>query len=352
MAQKLGTYILNRKGEEELKLVDRYFNQCHDRIGSFPAMLPPITHALPVADNDDCPVGLFYNLFTTDRFEHNFHIYLKSAIYAYKQLVDCTDILEVGKVRFFIDCRGAEIAMPYFKAAGIDSLVRFFDLQPWFEGSNYLWLPLSSRYRHLEHPDFSDVHYILTIDVDYYYINISNAPKIEFAKTCKILENTADAEMYGPISSGKQRPMEGFYYEYSAQSETDKAEINKAMQGLFSEPYPSYRGEAERFMAGQMIGFRNHSDTLKKWMDFYNTYGFIAKDEVILHAFLATYPEIEPIPFGIHPCEIFREADVREYPSWVKYNVLINTGIYWFIDSHVIEKTEPIYKYLISKNND
>lgn len=347
MAQKLGTYILNKDGEEELLLVDRYFSKMHDRMESFPATLPPITESLPVADNDDCDVGLFYNLYTVDRFEHNFHIYSKSAIYAYRQLVECTDILEVGKVRFFVDRRGAEIAMPYFEVAGIASLVRLFDVKPWFEGSNYLYQPLSSRYQHLVHPDFSDVRYLFNIDVDYYYINIKNAPRIAFAKTCEALDRT-DSEMYGHMGTGRKRPMHGYYYEYSAQSEADKAAISDAMHVLFSEPYPSYRGEAERFMGGQMIGFHNGSDTLKRWIDFYNIHGFIAKDEVILHAFLAKYPDIVPISFGMPPCEIFREADVREYPAWVNHNVLINTGIYWFTDSHVIEKTEPIYMYLIS----
>ena len=284
MAQKLGTYILNENGEPHLVLADRYFNKFHCRMSSFQATLPPITQPLPVSNNSDADVGIFYYLFLREGFPHNFHIYLKSALYAYKQMLRCTDIVETGKVRFFIDKRGRAEARPYFKATGLEDLVRYVDLQPWYTGSNYLWLPLSGGHKYFSHPDFQDVRYIFKFDVDLYFMNLGRGKKTKFSQVCDLLDKHP-ASMYGAVNfSAKERPMKDYYYTYSGQTSEDQKRIETAMQALFSAPFPA---DAERFMAGHRIGFRNHSESFRKYVDFYSKYGFMAKDEALLHAFLA-----------------------------------------------------------------
>ena len=118
----VGTYILDTSGNVVPKITTRV-NKDARRLEAFTSLFKPIQQKLPVSKNEGNDVGILFWLFASFSEFDNAHTYLKTATYAYSQLIAHTNILETGKVRFVIDKPCRQIATPYLQATGLESLI-------------------------------------------------------------------------------------------------------------------------------------------------------------------------------------------------------------------------------------
>lgn len=168
----VGTEALSQNGK--VFPLTSYANEPHSCFLGFPAAFPPITQELPYNCIDNPDIIMFYCISYNPNFAtHDMHVYAKSMIYAYKQLVECTNIFECGRVYFFIDERCLPVVYPYIKAAGLLDLMNVFSSNKMMHYAAYIQFFFNNAL-------MGTAPFRLYNDVDMWWINLEGAPKFDF----------------------------------------------------------------------------------------------------------------------------------------------------------------------------
>lgn len=275
----VGTYALDASGNIYPLLTHSENN--HSVMFGFPAALEPVMTPLPNANKKDAEIALFYCLFHHPLFHtHDTHVYAKSMIYAYKQLITHTNIQDVGRVHFFIDKRCIDVVYPYCKAANVQKLIVPFDSTKQVQYAAYIpcfW-----------HHAIEDVKYRIYMDVDMWWINLHHKPPFDYQHFVEEAEKL-DADIFGntvPKSAGE---VEADLYVRSVWE--NDTHIEQTKQWVHKN-FPEGIGDI-RAISGCHNGIRK-SETLDKLKNYYNEVGeFIRDDEAFWAVFLTKYPEIQ-----------------------------------------------------------
>ena len=136
--------------------------------------LPIIDEKLQVCP-DGTDIAISYYLFnkgTTPDHPNGEHFstinYAHEAAYAYKQLIECTNIAECGRVRFFMARQCKAEMMPYFQKIGLESLVVEINVP--------IGVRLSGYIPQLSHEELTPCRYRFHNDTDLWWITQKKIP--------------------------------------------------------------------------------------------------------------------------------------------------------------------------------
>ena len=321
----IGTWCLDSVGQVFPMLSPS--ENVHDKYGAFHSAFRPIQQRLPVADKGKqivCIYTLFYNNL---RYEQNVHMYAKAAVYAYKQLLRCTNILDVGQVRFFIDRKILDIAKPYFVAAGIDSLILEFNCD--------LPVNYANKLRNFCDERLQTFECILYSDVDMWFAT-EDEETFDFHE---IAENGNDNDMLAiSMLRTKEHLEQEFYHRWDhvANAEGVKAYVKEhfgtdalALPGRYcpiQKKEMPYTG-----ISGQLWAIYPERDVFRNLREYtQQTRGFILDDQASMTGFFYVHrPKFE---------EVFRYIPTR---------MMYNTGTYLFqhFAPDVIDENRQWYNY-------
>ena len=327
MSGLAGTYILDADGNVVPMLAPTnsligYKMQC------FSAQFPPIAKPLPVCDTGT-EIGLFFYIFANHKHLDNVHIYVKSAIYAYQQLIRHTNILDCGTIRFYIDKKCEHIAYPYFRAAGLESITECsYDFG---EGKNF-----SGYFPLLDHQGVHYCRYRFKIDSDMWFINLNGAPKFDFREMVRRLDELDDGIFGHTITKTDQHAKQFYYPPWCTPAQ--HALAKKKLLEIFG----SERLQGARHIAGFFTGVRAASDALFKLLDFYQAYGeYFPDDEGFWSIFLTKHPEIK-----LH--EMLPEQIPNAWIDTIQEgNCLLNVGASEFMDFRFDKIRKRIYDSIV-----
>ena len=321
MAALAGTYILDSDGNV-LPMLAPTKSLVSYKMRCFSAAFPPIEKPMPVC-NQGTDIALFFYIFANHKHLDNVHIYVKSALYAYKQLIEHTNILDCGTIRFYIDKKCEHIAYPYFRATGLEPITECsYDFG---EGKNF-----SGYFPLLNHQ--GDCRYRFKIDSDMWFVNLNNAPAFDFREMVARLD-TLDDGIFGHTITKTDPHARQFYYPPWRTPEEHGVAKKKLLE-LFG--VESLQGA--RHIAGFFNGVRAGSDALYKLLDFYEKYGKIfPDDEGFWSIFLTKHSEIR-----LH--EMLPEQIPNTWIDTIQEgNCLLNVGSGEFMDYRFDKIRRNIY---------
>ena len=256
----------------------------------FMAKYPQITEPLPVSEGGK-RIGIFFTIFsgTTRKADphHSYDpssevFYARNFTYIYRQLALYTDILDVGRVRIFLERGKAyDDAMPILEQAGLASLARHIPKPQHLDQMN-----MSYRFQSFFNAEMRECDYIFSMDDDIWFYS---RDKNKFP----IWENFTNEldEIYEQAIQEGQQPADIITYENELKADRGGFE-NYVLPHLmdtelycFSELARSYRNYDMLNPVGVFLGFRNN-DTLALFERFFKNYYYhVDLDEALVYAF-------------------------------------------------------------------
>ena len=257
-----------------------YAERGHGPLLGFPAAFPPIQSHLPSATRLDSDIVVFFCLsYHPFYFSHDLHVYAKSMIYAYKMLTKHTNILDVGRVYFFIDSRCMPVVMPYCRRSGLTDLVIPFNSDKNVHYAAYIpcfW-----------HEEMRDAKYRLYMDVDMWWINLHNKPVFDYQNMVSELDTKAE----DIIGNTVPKTMDGYYADLYKRCHHEGDTHIEKLKRHYGDTLPKsdFRG-----ITGCHNGVRGGTETLERLKSLYDEMGdLIRDDEGFWATFLTKNPDIE-----------------------------------------------------------
>ena len=334
-------------------------------------LLPVINEKLPLCEDGNL-ISISFFIFNKDSSRDNPHghggkyaRYLKELTYAYRQLVNCTNILDHGRVRIFIDTRLYHYALPLLTKVGLDPLIVWVSIPHGCRLSGYILL--------FEDPSVSECHYRFNMDVDQFFITMIDQPAFDFKNFCSVLDTYSDNCIYGRDVTGGIT-LESMLRKYGHftidndvfhsrdydtdqyKSREDKIRLSDQKRAemhfdrIFHGNIPSLfqdiiKGAEERFkghnfVTGQFTGVRKDSHAANLIHTEYLRHGYsdiYCDDEAFLFSYLYRNPEIQLCNI-LQPRHLAEEGMIRE--TWMNDGEIPNNGHHLDIDTHVSMNAE------------
>lgn len=262
----VGTEALSQNGQ--IYTLSSYVNQPHSCFLGFPAAFSPITEPLPhyrLVENPD--IVMFYCISYNPHYAtHDIHVYAKSMIYAYKQLVRCTNILDCGRVMFFVDERCIPVVYQYVKAAGLLDLLFPFNSNKMMHYAAYIPFFFNNTL-------MGTTPFRFYNDVDMWWINLENAPKFDFMEMVSKIKEMDCAFYANTTPKSLDEYMIDLFNrcKYPGDTHTEKL---KEMMKDGELPTEYIRG-----VSGCQIGVKKDPIFLGHLENFYNKYGYYIRDD-------------------------------------------------------------------------
>lgn len=314
----VGTYALDTRGKEFALM--SHSNGFHGNLFGFASAFRPLRNTnLPTDFRTDEPeIVVFYCIsYHPEYYTHELHVYAKSMVYAYKQLLMSTNIRDMGKVYFYVDRRCLDTVYPYCKEANIAELVVPYDSDKNIHYASYI-------------PCYWDEHmenarYRLYFDVDVWWINLHSKPEFDFGKMIEDLDEQGDGVISHQVTKSAEEIAMDIYKRCVFKGDTHPEKLKSWMHDNFGNDVPA--DHIKRSLSGCYTALPN-GETLNKVRRFYNEVGdMIRDDEGFWTIFLSKYPEVNIINITQHMTGVgFKRTQVAQHDR----PQIINTGTYMF----------------------
>lgn len=277
-----GTYALDNSGNE-FPLLSHTKNN-HSVLFGFPAAFKPIKYPLPPTTVSDPEIAVFFCLFNHPlHASHDMHVYAKSMVYAYKQLLKNTTIQDVGRVFMFVDERAMQVVYPYCVAANIKDQVVPFKSDKNIQYAAYIpqfW-----------HEVMEGIEYRFYMDVDMWWVNLFDKDRHDYVQMVESLRST-EADVFGYLVPKTPETVSADIYLRSTwESDMHIERARSWMTQTFGDE--TLTEEPIRAISGSHNGMRAGFE-MDKLLEFYREVGdFVRDDEAFWTLFLAKHPEIK-----------------------------------------------------------
>lgn len=318
----------------------------------FVEYLPIIKEKLPVCP-DGTDLSISYYLFNKGTSADNptgnkFPIihYAHEAAYAYKQLIELTNIMECGRVRFFMDKHAEPQMMPYFEEIGLESLVVPIEVPTGVRLSGYI--------PQLFHECLDPCRYRFHNDTDLWWIAPGGVEVFDWHGFRELLETASDDAVYGqPI----EKPEWVYQVNLSqhALSHDAQERAGKTLHKIFGPRIPDeFADIAEidneklrerrrlsplRCLGGWFVGIDSNNNASWYLKDLYEKHEDILSDDEGLYALLFhLHPYLEQFQVlqGHHP-PVENQIQQTSLLNFGELDVagMINVGVQQFyMDKH------------------
>ena len=244
----LGTYGLDADGNRVPVWVDSSEGL---KFSTFATIFDPIEYQLPIADKKR--LCLFFCLSYSEQAKAAAHIFAKSMIYAYQELVRPanTNFLEYGSVYFWVDQRLADIVAPYCRAAGLESLIKYFSSD--IDKNYAAYIPL---FWHKDHQKFP---YRFYMDADMWWQNLGNQAPFDWGALLSELD-ASEANVFGyRTPDGIGKPEEVLQRRLYLRDDIPREAVKEFMNTKFGADIPP----ANFHLRGILNGIRASKETVK-----------------------------------------------------------------------------------------
>ena len=311
----IGTYALDESCTPYPIIT--YSGSRDDKMHGYPAAFMPIRSPLPIATGID--IFYFFCLaYHPKNYGNNLHVYAKSMIYAYKNLITNTNILECGQVQFFVDRRCMDIVSPYCRAANLQGLVQPYDSDI---SMNYAaYVPC------FFHETARSFKYRIYTDLDVWWANMSDKPVFDFRKLIAEWDRQ-EASIFGQRVPKSERQSSVDLYERYLTDDKQLSELRNIMVNKFgSEAIGNELG-----ISGTRNAIRAGAEA-NKLKECYEQYGDLLRDDEAFWAFFLTDTGYPVADIGIY----MRGGGPRkeEMELWDRGPMMVNVGSYHFDHFH------------------
>lgn len=274
----VGTEALNQVGNV-FPLISQ-IDQPHGAFLGFPAAFSPWTAPLPTATKEDPEIVAFYCLsYHPNHATHDMHVYAKAMVYAYKQLIQHTNILDCGRVYFFIDKRCLPVVWQYVKQPSLKELVVTFESDKMIHYAAYI--------QFFYHEYMKNSRYRLYTDVDMWWINLENEPKYDLLKMMDEMDTQNSSFFANDVPKTKDMYFQDLYGRCVYEGDSHVDALKDGWGDLL--PKDNIRG-----ITGCQMAVRNDTEFLERLEKFYlDMNHLIRDDEAFWATFLTQNPDIE-----------------------------------------------------------
>lgn len=312
----IGSYGLDQ--DEKLFPMLTYASSRVDKMHGFPAAFMPIEKGFVPADTGIEVLYFFCISYAQQNYGMNLHIYAKSMVYAYKSLIENTNIFHAGQVRFFIDSRCVDIVMPYLRAANIDSLAVVYKSEKPIDYAAYI--------PHFFHEEALPFKYRIYTDLDMWWANMSEQGQLDFCELVHRWDDTPENFHGQRVSKSAEQSYHDLYERYLE----NEGQVDR-LAGLMTELFGDIVLENDRGLSGTRMVVRagEEADALR---DFYESHGDLLRDDEAFWAVFLTHTgyEVGNISDYLLPGDV--SAETRH--EWETGPRLFNVGSYHFDHFH------------------
>ena len=235
------------------------------------------------------------------REQHLFQSYIHEAIMAYRQLIHHTNILDCGRVRFFVDAKCADRVLPVFQAAGIEQLLVWIDVARGIQLSGYI--------PYLDHESVEPCRYRFHCDSDFWWCAPKTNHIFDWQALCNLLDQVPGNHIFGKEIYKRNIDYVAYFGQHLPTMEENmqraKEIINKLycyrppehFRKIIETPLEELELETDvsplESVAGWFLGFRKDSQALRTLQECWELIGHdIVSDEGFIAVLLHNYPEI------------------------------------------------------------
>lgn len=273
----IGTEALNQVGN--VFPLTSQLDQPHGTFLGFPAAFSPLRDTLTPAQKEDPDIVMFYCLsYHPNHATHDLHVYAKSMIYAYKQLITHTNILDCGRVYFFIDKRCMPVVYQYLKQTCLLDLAVVFDSDKMIHYAAYI--PF------FYHEYMKDSRYRMYTDVDMWWINLENEPKFDFVNMMNQMDMKDCSFFANDVPKTRDMYFQDLYGRCVYEGDRHVDALKEGYGDLL--PKDNIRG-----ITGCQMVVRNDADFLGRLEQYYIDMNHLIRDDEAMWAtFLTQNPDI------------------------------------------------------------
>ena len=312
----IGTYAIDEN--QKIFPLMTYSASPIDKMHGFPAAFLPIQEPLEWSISGDQVFYFFCLAYHKKNYGANLHIYAKSMVYAYKALIENTNILHAGQVRFFVDTRCLDIVMPYLLATNLQSLVIPFESEMPVNYAAYI--PC------FFHKAAEPFKYKVYTDLDMWWANMSEKSPLDLCQIVNQWDEQPD-NFYGQRVFKTAEQSYNDLYERYLENDQQRRQLRQLMYELFqSETLENSLGISGTRM---VIRDSNEANTLKR---YYENYSNLLRDDEAFWAvfFTDTKYEVGEITAYLPAGDVTEETRLK----WLEGSLLFNVGSYHFDHFH------------------
>lgn len=306
--------------------------------------LPFIDTKMPVCpDGTDISISYYFFNKTDDR---NIAIlYCQEILYAYRQLIKHTNILDCGRVRIFVDRRWESVAREQFGVCGLESLVSLIDVHEGVHLAGYI--------PQLDHDDVKECRYRFHNDADLWWIS-NDESVFDWKAFCDTLDASVDNCIYAQPIQKTEWTLQTNFSQF-APEEDRRVLAGDNLKQIFGLNIPDlFRPMVHiehkelvaennlsdlRCIGGWFVGAKKDSKALLTMLDLYTlTNEYLTDDEGFFSILFYLYPDLDisKVLQGTgdpKPHEI-KHAALDNYKGMEGVGV-INVGTQPFYDKHM-----------------
>ena len=273
----------------------------------FSEYLPPLHHRHPLFEPTLCPDGALISIafYIFNGGYLRFINCVKESIYAYRQLVNYSNILECGRIRFFVDKRCLAHAHPFYEVAGLTHLVVPIETPSEHHMSGFF--PL------LYHPEVEACEFRFHFDTDNWLLHPEWKTSVETQCSLDFIELTdiwreAKENIYGmPCKKPDWTIRSSFFLDApmdvsGAIHEMFDDDIPDAIGYLLETPHDVLHQEKDtlsqlRCASGTCVGIHRNSEAANLMKHTYDRFAEnMPGDEGFLTLLLAKHSEVDVFP--------------------------------------------------------
>lgn len=312
----IGTYAVDE--HYVMYPITTYAGSVDDKMHGYPAAFKPICRPLPMADDGKDIFYFFCISYHEKNYGNNLHVYAKCMIYAYKHLIEHTNILDIGKVRFFVDKRCLGIVKHYARITNIESLIVPIDSK--YPMNYAAYIPC------FFHPVAENFKYRVYTDLDMWWANMSEKDNFDFGTLIDEWDRLPE-NFYGQRVPKTHEQSHIDLYERYLENDKQRHELKTIMKQMFD----AETLENDLGISGTRMALRN-SDSTEKLAQFYEQYGHLLRDDEALWSVFFTHTNELVADIGRYmpgggPTK-------EEQNAWKNSPMLVNVGSYHFDHYH------------------
>lgn len=264
---------------------------------------PRLEEKLPIADNPDAEIGIMYYVYG------DIDIYLEEALYAYRQLCRHTNILDVGRVHFFVEGSPRSMGcIARFGGLGISDLVSYIPIGgKTVDGRTHTGYIPCFRHRALR-----GCRYAVLLDSDMWLAS-DGYPPLDWWDFISVWDAQPERTVFGES------------IRISREDILKQLGIRSLYEAFISPSFPDDR----RAVSGYFVGLRE-DEGRAELIGAYEDAGQPYSDESFLQAFLHTYKDWSVYHTLGHEVPFANFSNYKDFES----TFFINVGMHEFHGEH------------------
>lgn len=292
----------------------------------FPSSICPISKPITVASKG-LDICIYFTVYHYTSEEAN-QYYAQNIVRAYHQLVECTNIVETGKILIYVDDIAYNSVADIFMSVGIKDSVRVFhNPMNYYNGG---WCFTTPRLMFFGFEEPNECKYIFNSDDDMWWTKPVNFPKYDWKQFTNILDSKPDGlyakKFDAALDNNKGRDKS--YYECDHTASNLLQWVKRNFEGRYFAPPENY---PYAWPGLSFTGIRSNSSTRAKLTELWMQISPIVWIDECFTELLHHYYQLEWVDIRSHALNYEFPIEGRPYEIDIHTlktdYCLVNTGV-------------------------